>query len=265
MKNKFALFSLIVLVPTITACQDTEHSIISIRTYDDDVYFVELNKETLSNLLMSNQQFILETYSPYCSHCKELEPLLKKYSNKKDLIIYRFNTTQIENQTEWNELLADKYPDIFDEFAVPTIRYVNNAALTYKVSSNKFSSYSALSNIMDKHNISSEITLINSISALNNFSESHEKYIVYSYDLNSPKSLQLCADYIMTNEIAKAKKPIALLNKFSMSSEDFAQLKNNFLSKSDSFVSYYKKNEQIKTIDYSSDDGSKLSELLSNL
>ena len=264
MQKKLLPLVIIAMIPIITACQDKEHSIVAIKTIDDDFAFVELNVDTLTNLLESNQEFILETYSPTCNHCEALEPILKKYSNNKDMIIYRFNALQFEDEDKFDELFRSKYPSIFTEYVVPTINFIKDKELTYHVSSNKFSSYTALSKILDKHFIQSEITMINSMSALETYASSHDKFIAFSYNLQDFSSLKLSNHYLITEENANAKKPIVLLNKESFA-QNFAQIKDYFSSDYDNFASYIEKDKEIKTIDYSLDDGQSLSELLSNL
>ena len=265
MKKIFLSLLPIMLAPIISACQDTANSIIAIKTIDDSFTFVELDYEKTINLIDSKQEFILETYSPTCSHCAELEPLLVKFSQSRDSVIYRLNMYDIfkNNQEQYQNLLAS-YPEIFPDEGVPTIKFIKDKTPTYVVSSNKFSSYTALSKIMDKHLISSNITMIASKDALMKYEESNKTYVAFVYDLNSNASLTAATKSIINKDVASSKKPIVLLNKASFAA-NFDEIKTFYSSEFDSFACYVNNGNKEKAINYLSDDGSSLNELISNL
>ena len=263
MKKSLVPLFLVILTPFISGCQDKEHSVIAIKTYNDDFNFVELNVNTITTLINSGQHFILECYTDYCSHCKDLEPLLRKYSKENDNIIYRINLGTFESAEQYQELLTKPFPTIFKNSYVPQILYIKNKDLTYEVSDNKFSSYTALNKIMNKHVLSSNITMISSLDDLKDYEIKNKNYVSFLYDLESEKSLNLAASHIITSQNASSKKSLVLLNKSSFA-ENLSELKEYFQTENDLFASY-KNESEIKTIDYSIDDGSKLNELISNL
>ena len=264
MKVRFFPLLAILLSPMLVACQDTEHSILSINTAREEKYFIDLKTEELTELIDSKQQFVLEVYSPYCSHCANLEEHIIKYSKEKQRVIYRYDLTKIKTEEEFAVTLYANYPDIFPNYNVPAIRFVSNCKLTYEVSSNKFSSYYALSKIMDKHFSKSYITMIGSLNEYESYKKDHSNYVVYAYDLQYRHSLDLAATSLITNEFAKLKKEI-LLADLSAFEDDFDEFAQIFSASGTYFASTVKDNEQIKTIDYSLDDGTLINDLISLL
>ena len=263
MKKLFVAFLPIILVPMVGACQDKEHSVIAIKTFDDEYSFVELSVDNVKTLINSGQHFILECYTEYCSHCKDLEPLLRKYSKENNNVIYRLNLGNFDSETSFKEALTDPYPNIFMNAYVPQILYIKNKELTYEVSDTKFSSYTALNKIMNKHVLSSNITMIGSMSALKTYENNNSNYVAFVYDLGMAKSLELASSNLITSEMASGKKNIVLLN-YASFAENSAELMAYYESDFEHFACY-KNGNKIKTIDYTNDDGSQLRELISNL
>ncbi len=263
MKKTLLPLLLVIMSPLISGCQDKEHSVISIKTYDDSFNFVEVTPESVTTLINSGQHFALECYTTYCSHCNDLEPLLRKYSKENDNVIYRIDLGVFESSEQYKEVLTNPFPDIFKHSYVPQILYIKDNKLTYEVSDNKFSSYTALNKIMNKHMLSSNITMVNSLDALKEYENKNKNYVAYLYDLENKRSLDLAAEQIITSKNASAKKNLVLLNKAGFA-ENFAELQDYFNTDNIFFASY-KNESKIKTIDYSDDDGSKINELISNL
>lgn len=265
MKKFLSLLMPIMLIPTLSACQDTAHSVIQIKTSDNSFTYVELGFDQLCYLIDSKQDFILETYSPNCSHCMDLVPLLDKYSQNNDVLFYRINMFALYQDGEKNKELNELYPDIFQEDYVPTIKYITDAKLTYQVSSNKFGSYSALERIMNKHKINSNIEMVNTLEAATNYKNKNKNYLVFAYDLNTSTSLDLASHYLITREIADAKKNVLLINTASFAG-NLEEIKALFGADSNSFSSLIKDGEIKRSINYLSSDGSnQLLELVSAL
>lgn len=264
MRKSLILFIPLILAPCLSACQDKEHSIIAIKNIDESFHFVELDVEQTKKLVESKQCFALECYTDYCVHCKNLEPLLKKYVEKNNNVIYRLNFGVFESSEDFQKQLGNIYPSIFKEAAVPQILFIKGGELTYEVNSNKFSSYTALEKILNKHFISSNITLINSLDSLKEYEKSNSKYVSFMYDTTDDRSLKMSASHIVNQEIASSKKPLVLINKASFN-ENLTDLLSFFNSSTITFASY-KNGGEIKTIDYTSEDGgSQLDNLISNL
>lgn len=264
MSKKFFSFLLIATLPIISAChKDTSACVISINNKENAYQFIELNLSELTNLIDSGQGFVLEMYSEYCSHCQDLEPLLETYSMEYSKVIYRFNCLQIETAEEFEELLMTPYPDIFTDYLVPKIKYIKDKSLTYEVNSNKHSSYYALKTVMNSHFISSSISMVSTIEGFNSYVNDNEDYIAFAYDIDNLSSLETANNYLINEDIAKAKKNVLLLNKAGFSI-DFVNVQAYFETEEDNFISFVKNNENEKTIDYLSTDGSSLSDLISN-
>ncbi len=263
MKKYYAFPLLLALVPSISACQDTAHSIIAINNMGSDFGVVELTKAGLLNLLESKQQFVFEQYSPTCSHCDDLKPLLEKYAKNQKKIVYRCNMYGLTHE-EFDEQYKKPYPDIFTDYYVPRVQFVNEGKLTYEVNAAKFESYYGLKSIMDKHFLSSKIYMVQTAEDFEAFTNAHKDYVFYMYDQEDSLSTSLAATYIINNEIAKAKKPVILLNYITYTGNIDA-IYDMFNVEYYAFASLVKDNQIIKTIDYSTVDGSELSSLLASL
>lgn len=212
----------LLLTPTLTACQDKEHSVPYIEAYEDQ--YEELDFNHLCQLVDYKVPFTLELYSPYCSHCIDLKEILDQYVAKTHQFIYRFDTSkydEVEEKYEYQKL-QEKYPTIFTSTYVPEIYYFKNGEITYSVNSNKFSSYAGLSKIMKNHYISSKISKIATYDGWNKYQENHDSYFVYEMDYDETSLVNL-TNAILSNEVVNAKKDILIINK-----NDFC---DNFLEK----------------------------------
>ena len=263
MKKYQAFTFLLVLIPTITACQDKAHSIIAINSMGSSHALVEISRNELLSLLKSGQQFAFEQYSPKCTHCNDLRPLLEKYTKNKKKTIFTVNMFNITEE-DFVENFQTPYPDIFSGYYVPRLQFVNEGKLTYEVSANKFESYTALSKMLDKHFLSSSIVMVETEADLNAFRNANASFLAYCYDLESDKSLSLATKYIINSEVANSKKPVVLIN-YTTYTGVFNDVCAEFNADFESFAAVVKNNEVTKTIDYSLDDGSELSELIASL
>ncbi len=262
MKKYYTLPLLLLLVPSISACQDTEHSIVAINNVGKNG-LVEIGKYDLLRLIESKQQFVFEQYSPTCSHCTTLRPLLEKYAKNNKKTIYTCNMYGLTEE-EFNIDFKGPYPDIFTDYYFPRIQFINDGKLTYEVSNAKFDSYYGLSNILEKHFFSSKIYMVQSEEEFTSYVEKNKNYIAYMYDQNDNRSVSLAAQYIITNEVAKAKKPIVLIN-FINYEGNLNALYTKFNVEYYAFASLVKDGEVTKTIDWSVADGSELSDLVANI
>ena len=235
MRKLIYILPLIALTGSVSGCTSLKQSVVSINCVSSQETFVELSIDNLINLIESKQQFLLESYSPYCSHCKDLEPILEEYSQKNKKVIYRVDLTQVETEEEFNEKLGNKYPDIFSDALVPSVSFIGDGKLTYHINPNKYDSYAAFSTIANKLWIKSNITLVNDKNGFEVYKSSHDKYIAFAYNLNDSKSLEITNNYLVTKQIAKAKTPILLLNQASFAT-DFAEICQYFGSDATSFM-----------------------------
>ena len=264
MKKIFKIFFLSILVPSISACQDTAHSIVALKTGGENYLEINCSVDQVINLIESKQQFVLECFSPTCSHCENLKPLLEKYVKNSDSIIYKLDLSTLENEEAFNEKLHDKYTDVFPNSYVPAIRFIKDGHLTYEVNSNKFSSYTALSNIMKKHFISSNFYIVDNPTDFNIYLGEHKEFVTIAYDLDNPRSLDVTAKYLLTNENAKSKKNILLVNKQGFEGS-IASVLPFYSEKPETFLAYIDvSNGKMKIIDYMSADDSSIPDFISS-
>lgn len=256
-KLKWIVFN-IALLPLITGCQDKEHSIIAINTMGSGQSFIEVSVYQTRSMIDANQPFVLEVYNTTCEACKDLEPRLKSFAESSKKAVYRLNIGEVE-QSVFQSQLRDAYPDIFIREYTPTIFFIKDKTLTYEVSPNKYSSTTALKSIMNKHFLSSKVTIINDSTSLETYEEKNKNYIAFAYDLDNGASLSLAADKLIN---AKLDNNVILLNKALMPTQ-FGTIKEKYNTSDDHFASSVKDGNIIKTINYLDDDGSSLNDLIS--
>ena len=242
MRKLLPLLPLIALTGSISGCSSLKQSVVSINCAESKFTFVELNIDQLVNLIESKQQFMLETYSPYCIHCNKLNPILEEYSQKTKKVLYRVDLTQIETEEEFNERLGNKYPDIFPDSLVPNVSFISDGKLTYNINANKYESYAAFSTIANKLWIKSNITLINDMTGFEAYKSANNNYVAFAYNLNDSQSLKIANDYLITKDNAKSKKPILLINQASFA-VDFTEICTYFNSSATSFMARVNNNE----------------------
>ena len=236
------------LTPTISACQDKAHSIVCINKLTEN-YTIDLSLDQFKRLVDNKQSFAIEFYSPYCTHCEELNPKLLQYGNETEHLIYKFDMTKIESEEEFAKWQAD-YPDIFADRYVPAIRFVKNGQLTFQVNSKKFESYTALKSIMDKHFLKSTVTMVPNVTAFNYYRNNHEDFMFFVYDLDNDKSIELTAKYFIKEGV---KDNILLVNKTDFA-VDFAEMKAYLNTDLDNFIGIYANQKIIKIGDYTATD-----------
>ena len=260
---RFALL-LIALCPLVSGCQDKEHSVVSINRYGNGNPFIELNLygNSLQNILEAKQDFVLEVYSPTCESCINLEPILQKYAEKTNKIIYRLNIRDM-TEDDYNTMLREPYPDIFASEYVPTISFISDGKLTYEVSPNKFGTYTGLKSVMNKHFTSSNITMISDISSFSDYVQNTKNYICYFYDLTSPYSVKYASEHIIKNSVAKNKTPVLLINTSALKNMELYDVQLYYETDITRFACIVKDGVITKSIDYSFDDGTSVQELIS--
>ena len=172
------------------------------------------------------------------------------------MLIYKLDLSTLENEETFNQKLHDKYSDIFPNAYVPAIRFIKDGHLTYEVNATKFGSYSALSNIMKKHFISSNFSIVESATSFNIYLQEHKDFYTIAYDLDNPRSLEVTAKYLLTNENAKNKKNVLLVNKVGFDGNITGVLPHEG-DEPETFLAYIDvSNDKMKITDYmtASDD-----------
>lgn len=246
MKKYLLFLSVLTLLPTITACQDTEHSVIAIKNLDNKLTAIELSKNELVNLIDNGQDFLLDVYSPYCEHCVYLSSLLSKYISETKNVLYSFDFTTVDAEEFrfWHET----YPDIFVDQYVPSLKFISKGKLTYQVGNEKHESYRTLKSILNKHFISSLINISSNLEAINEFGANNPERILFAYDVDNQISIKIAAENIITKSYAK-KNDVLLINKKDMG-VDFDTLKHNYNVEYDTFIIKVE-NEKWESVDYS--------------
>ena len=251
MKKRLLVLFPILLCPTLTACQDTAHSITCINVGFSDQISIELSIENFENLVASKQPFAVEFYSPYCGHCEDLEELVNKYIDQTRNLIYRCDLSVL-NSEEFEEFKA-KYSDIIVDNYVPALRFVNDGHLTFDVSRAKFESYTALRSILSKHFLSSHLTMVSTKEGFDKYLESKATYVAFAYDLDNINSLTKATSYLINQDFAKTDWNVLLLN-----CKDFAanlgEIKNYYNTELDTFIVKMKNGQVEKIADYSASD-----------
>ena len=251
MKKSLLALLPIFLMPTITACQDVEHSIVPINIAFDDEVNVELTIDNFKALVDNKQQFVVEFYSPYCGHCEDLAVLTKKYMEETRNLIYQCDLSVLD-EIGYNELKAS-YQDIFVDDYIPAIRFIKDGHLTFDVSRNKFDSYTALRSILNKHFLSSRINIVSSLKAFNTYKSQRSTHLAFAYDLDNSESLNFAANHLITSEFTKTDWAVSLLNCRDFE-EDFAEIKNYYGASIDTFIAISKDGKITKIADYTASD-----------
>lgn len=247
-----ALFP-IILCPSLSACQDKEHSITPIHVIGEDTKGLSITSQEFEYLYRSGQEFAVEFYSPYCSHCEELNPKLEKYMSETKNLIYRFDLTKFDSTEEKNEFIARYSNVIVDEY-VPAIRFVKNGQLTYEVESTKFDSYTKLRQTLNGHFLSSHINISSSKKTMDEYTKNKSTYLVYAYDMLSLSSVKYASNYIINQSFAKKEMPVLLLNCKDFDSSEYNLIKSNYGIQYDTFVAKIENNELTKIADFSAND-----------
>ena len=241
----------IVMMSTLTACQDKEHSIIPIHIIGNEVKGIEITGPEFKTLIESGQHFVVEMYSPYCTHCEELNPMIDAYMSETKNLIYRFDVTKLSNE-EQDSYIA-KYPDVFPDAYVPAIRFVKDKHLTYEVSSSKFDSYKSLRLNLNQHILSSHINMTSSELTFTEYANNRSEYLVYTYDLLNEKSINIAASNIITNDFQNKNIAVLLVNSRDLA-ENFAKVQSYYGTELSHFVAMIKDQKVTKIADYTADD-----------
>lgn len=243
----------IILCPSLSACQDKAHSITPIHILGDETHGIEITPENFALLYESGHQFAVEFYSPYCTHCEELNPKIEKYISETKNLIYRFDLTKFESIEKQKEFIA-KYSNVITDEYVPAIRFISQKALTYEVDSSKFDSYKKLRQIMNGHFLSSHINIASSKKSVDEFLKNKSSYLVYGYDLDNESSISLAAKNIITQGFALKDIRVLLLNLKDFDTSDYETIKNHYGALSNNFIARVDNNEIIKVADYTASD-----------
>ena len=251
MKKRLLVLFPILLLPTITACQDTAHSIVPINVGFNDKVDIQLTIENFETLVNSKQPFAVEFYSPYCGHCEDLDVLLTKYMEETRNLIYRCDLSVLD--ADEFATFQSKYSDIIVDNYVPAIRFINDGHLTFDVNRNKFESYTALRSILNRHFLSSHLNIVSTANGFNEYTNRKTSYIAFAYNLDLPVSVDVAAKYLINSEFAKQDWSVLLLNCRDFG-EVFAEIKNYYATETNTFIAKIEDEQVTKIADYTASD-----------
>lgn len=248
MKKLLLISVIFCLAPAVSACQDTEHSIMPIHIVGEEANGIELSVSNFETLVASGQDFAVKFYSPYCSHCEELAPKIEKYQQETKNLIYNMDLSVFEDHEKYLEF-ANKYRDIIVDDYVPAIRFISKSRLTYDVSSNKLDSYTALKNILDKHFLSSNVSVVSSKTAFDKYIENETTFLIFTYDFSDSDSIKFVSNKLLTSDMEKTKLPVLLLNIKDIK-ESFPDIKTLYQIEENSFIALIRNGEKEKVGDF---------------
>ena len=243
----------LILCPSLSACQDKEHSITPIHILADENKGIELTAKDFATLYEAGQEFAVEFYSPYCSHCEELSPKIEKYMSETKNLIYRFDLTRFETLDLQKEFIK-KYSNVITDEYVPAIRFVSNKSLTYEVESTKFESYTKLRQTLNGHFLSSHLNIASSKKAIDEYLSNKISYIVYAYDLDNETSINIASKNIINQAFEKKDMPVLLLNCRDFDENEYKEIVSKYSASCDHFIAKVDNKELIKVADYTASD-----------
>ena len=254
MKKIWLILLPVFMAPSISACQDKAHSIIPIHTTFSSEKFCTLDALEFENIMESGQQFAIEFFSPYCSHCEELNPKLEKYTNETNSLIYRLDLTTLTDSDI--KKFTEKYPSVLPDIYVPAIRFVSNKQLTYEVENAKLESYSKLRLSLNQHFLTSRVNIVTDENSYSSFFSNYSKFVVCRYDLTNEKSLKMVSDNLLTNEMYKKDIPVLLLNSSKFDLIQYLHIAEEYqqMAGSNDFIAMVKDGKTIKAADYLASD-----------
>ena len=254
MKKFWILLLPVFIAPSISACQDKAHSIIPIHTTFNNSKLCSLNFIEFENIMESGQQFAIEFYSPYCSHCEELNPKLEKYVEETNNLIYRLDLTTLTDRDV--KKFTEKYPTVLPDTYVPAIRFVSDKQLTYEVENTKFESYSKLRRSLNQHFLTSRINIVTSDFSYSSFLANYSTFIVCRYNLIDEKSLNFVSKNLITNEMYKKDIPVLLLNSSKFDQNQYYLIADEYIhmAGSNDFIAMVKDGKKIKAADFLASD-----------
>ena len=263
MKNlKLFVLPLLVLMP-LTSCSgiDDEHSIVPMINYDSyknstgrETYY-EIDSEKLYNLLDNKYSFALEIYRNGCSLCETFDPILNDYIKNNHYQMYRLGLNTSSEISAFSSLIND-FPNVFNDFeGTPSFYYIKEGELTYSVSPNKFTSYTAFSKIADKHFYSSSMYSVSTLQGLEYYLKDFSNSFIYMMDPTSIVSSEVFVQ--IHNQMKSSSRTALILDSEAIDAENYQQICDNLgVSITDHFAICYNETGVKKYVNYLIDDAS---------
>ncbi len=255
----------------LTACDgvDKEHAIKAPISYDAKVNkfgissTYEIGPYVLYDMLTNKENFVIEFYSPTCSSCTALEPILDKYILNSNYQWYRFNTSMSEeDEAFFTSVVMKEFPDVLGHLEyVPSIYFIKEGKLSYEVDSKKFGSYTAFATIIKKHFIKANYYSISTLDGLKSFLHENPNNVIYAYDSTSTVSTDIY--HTIYDHVKSSSAPLLLLSRNAMNVDNYLQIAS-YLGRNytDNFACLFENGELKKTVDYSYDDGKAFKEYI---
>lgn len=272
MKKISFLFLPLLAVSSLSSCNaiDKEHAILPFINYESIVigaekkvdyvnYAYDITPFRLHELLDNKATFPLYLYADYCSHCNDFKPILGEYIKNTHRQFYKCT---FATEEEYNFVVKD-YPEVFTNYiGTPAMLFIKDGELTYQVGNGKFSSYSAFATIVNKHFYESKQYTVNTLDGLKYYLNDYKDTFIYCYDDASLVSINLYK-IIYEKMISNKDKNILIINKKEILEENYKEICDYLGFHIDEIFAIYKQGEEeIKTADYTVDDGIKMKEFL---
>ena len=264
--KKRLLFVLPILASiNLTSCSgiDEDHSIVVMKNYDSIKFnygleaAYDINGEKLYNLLDNKYSFVLEIWQDGCSLCETFNPILNDYIKSSHRQFYRLGLNT-RSEVNYFNFLMDEFPDVFNEFeGTPAVYYIDEGKLTYSVSPNKFTSYTAFSKIADKHFFDKNFYSVSTLKGLEAYLIDNTSSFIYMMDPSSIVSSEVFN--LIHRRIKGSDKNVLIIDSSSISDENYSQICGKLnVGITDHFAIYYNGEEVRKNVNYLLDDASSL-------
>lgn len=241
----------------------SEYSIYSINNYDTKSASTSVNVSAsqIVNLVKSKQSFPLYIYSSTCSYCAKAEKVINQYIESQGVLIYSFEYTR-----EGYQRLIDNCPEIFPtSITTPSLYLIKEGVLTYAFERDNMLTYSSFKSIAKAHLAQSNLSTFSTIDGMNTFFEHNDECLIFLMNEYNVDSLNIFQRIITPHVNSKNDKAFAIIDKYLFETATFSSFceKVSLPTDSENIAMIYSKNAQTKTTTYLLDDGSELSNWLS--
>lgn len=117
---------LVLVILSMTGCIKENNKFYLNDEYYNDGKLVDIDSKELTNLLKSNDSFILFTYNPYCNFKVSCENVVENFSKNNNITVFKIPFEEFKNTKLYNTV---KY--------APSIVLINNGKIENYLDPNK--------------------------------------------------------------------------------------------------------------------------------
>lgn len=117
---------LVLVILSMTGCIKENNKFYLNDEYYNDGKLVDIDNKELTNMLKSNDSFILFTYNPYCNFKVSCESIVEEFSKSNNITIFKIPFEEFKNTKLYNTV---KY--------APSIVLINNGKIENYLDPNK--------------------------------------------------------------------------------------------------------------------------------